>query len=311
MGMNTVSDRPSVGVHVVTGATAGLGLETAAGLAEQGLHVVIAGRGSERLAAARASILERCPGASLDVIAVDLASLDSVRAAAAQLRERYTSIEVLVNNAGVMYTPLERTAEGFELQFGVNCLGHFEWTKLLMPLLLADDGARVVNVASHAHRANGIDLADPNWERRPYDKFVAYAAAKTANILFTVGLEQRFAGRGVHAFAVHPGTVNTSLGRYMSRDDMRHLKSLVAARAGVEIGATPPPIAYASVRDGARTSVWAATTADLVDRGGLYLADCVVVQAAAHATDPIAADELWAMSEQLCGPWGAQRSGDA
>lgn len=303
MGAMSSKRPPAAAVHVVTGATAGLGLETAASLAEAGHHVVMCGRGEERLAQARSTILERCPEASLDVVELDLASLEQVRRAAGQVRDRYESIDVLVNNAGVMYTPLERTSDGFERQFGVNHLGHFEWTKQLMPLLLAGSGARVVNLSSAGHRAHGIDLTDANWERRPYDKFAAYAASKTANILFTVELERRFGRDGVHAFAVHPGTVNTTLGRYMTREDMRHLKQLVAEQAGTTYGEKPPPLVYSSVQDGAATSVWAATSSQLDGRGGLYLSDCAEDTPAPHAVAAEQAEGLWRLSEALCGAW--------
>ena len=295
---------PEAAVHLVTGATAGLGLETAAVLAEAGHHVVLCGRGEERLAQARATILDRCPEASLDVVELDLSSLEQIRRAAERVRDRYDSIDVLINNAGVMYTPLERTSDGFERQFGVNHLGHFEWTKQLMPLLLAGSGARVVNLSSAGHRANGVDLSDANWERRPYDKFAAYAAAKTANILFTVELERRFGGFGVHAFAVHPGTVNTTLGRYMTREDMRHLKQMVAERTGTAGGEKPPPLVYSTVQDGAATSVWAATSSELDGRGGLYLAGCAEDTPAPHAGSAEQAERLWELSEAMCGAWG-------
>ncbi|NPC97442.1 SDR family NAD(P)-dependent oxidoreductase [Nocardioides sp. zg-DK7169] len=303
MGGMSSNRPPEPAVHVVTGATAGLGLETAARLAEQGHHVVLCGRGQERLEAARATILERQSDASLDLLELDLASLEQVRRAAGQVRHRYESVDVLISNAGVMYTPLERTSDGFEWQFGVNHLGHFEWTKQLMPLLLAGSGARVVNLSSAGHRAHGVDLADANWERRPYDKFAAYAASKTANILFTVELERRSGRYGVHAFAVHPGTVNTTLGRYMTREDMRHLKQLVAERAGAPSGEKPPPLVYSTVQDGAATSVWAATSHELDGRGGLYLSDCAENTPAPHAVAADQAEELWRLSEALCGTW--------
>lgn len=292
-------------VHLITGATAGLGLETASALAERGASVVLAGRGEDRLAAAREAVLRRAPLARVDTVELDLSSLARIRDAAARLRDRYRSIDVLVNNAGVMYTPMQRTEDGFEMQFGVNHLGHFEFTKHLLPVLLADRGARIVNVASAGHRANGIDFDDPNWQHRPYDKFAAYAAAKTANILFTVALEDRLAGRRVHALAVHPGTINTTLGRHMTRDDLRHLKQLVAAASGAPEDQPPPSMVYDSVEDGAATSVWAATAPELDGVGGVYLSDRSIAQAAPHATDRAAAQRLWDISEALCGPWPA------
>lgn len=266
------------------------------------MQVVLAGRGEDRLGVAASQVLERVPGAQVDQVELDLSSLRRIRIAAAELASRYSSIDVLVNNAGVMYTPLQRTADGFEMQFGVNHLGHFEWTKRLAPLLLAGRGGRVVSVASDGHRANDINLADPNWTQTPYDKFAAYAASKTANILFAVGLERRLGHRGVHAFAVHPGTVNTTLGRHMTREDVTRLKEMVAVHAGAANDA-PPRINYDSLADGVATTVWAATSGELAGRGGLYLARCEVAEAAAYASNPRRAQQLWSLSEALCGSW--------
>ncbi len=128
-----------------------------------------------------------------------------------------------MNNAGVMFTPFDRTADGFEMQFGTNHLGHFELTRLLTPQLLAADGARIVILSSDGHRLSDVDLDDPNWERRDYDKFAAYGASKTANILHVVELDRRLRHHGVRAYAVHPGVVATSLARHMTRDDFTTL----------------------------------------------------------------------------------------
>ena len=136
-----------------------------------------------------------------------------------------------MNNAGVMFTPFSRTSDGFEIQFGTNHLGHFELTRLLTPQLIAADGARIVILSSDGHRMGDVDLDDPNWERRDYDKFIAYGASKTANILHMVELDRRLRDSGVRAYAVHPGVVATSLARYMHRDDFKALRQIQPADA--------------------------------------------------------------------------------
>lgn len=286
---------------VVTGATSGLGLETSRALTSSGARVVLAGRDRARLAAAVENIGVAVPGADLETVELDLASLESVRAAAAELRGRLEKIDVLVNNAGVMFTPLARTADGFELQFGTNHLGHFLWTVLLEPLLLAGAPARVVNLSSAGHSIADIDFDDPNWEARPYNKFHAYGAAKTANVLFTVELDRRLRDRGVRAFAVHPGTVQTDLARHMDRADFKEMAAL-AARAGSSEDRAPEQtrLPFVQVDRGAATSVWAATSPALAGAGGLYLADCAISdQYEDYSVDADRALRLWKMSEQL------------
>src|SRR5262249_25534862 len=179
-------------------------------------------------------------------------------------------LHLLINNAGVMYTPFERTAEGFEMQFGTNHVGHFLLTNLLVPLLLSDPPSRVVNLSSGGHMGSDIVWDDVNFERRDYDKFAAYGQSKTANILFSVELDRRLGDRGVHAYAVHPGMIATELGRSMTKDDFQALMDRAKSSPS---GGMP---AYKSVEQGAATSVWAATAAELVDRGGTYLADAEV-----------------------------------
>lgn len=274
---------------VITGATSGLGYQSARELAGAGAHVVLAARNPSAIEQTRAEILAEFPAARLSGVAVDLASLSSVRAAAPRIAALAPAIDVLMNNAGVMFTPFGRTADGFEMQFGTNHLGHFALTTLLEPRLTA--GARIVNLSSEGHRLGDIDLDDPNWDRHEYDKFVAYGAAKTANILHAVALDRRLRGRGIRAFAVHPGMVATNLGRHMSRDDVAAMTARPRSR-GIEMF-TP--------EQGAATQVWAAVSADLDGRGGLYLSDCAVRDdAAPYATDPDRAEKLWELSQSLC-----------
>lgn len=197
---------------VVTGANGGLGLETAEALAGAGATVVLAARDPEKTAAARERILATHPAARLEVVALDLASLDSVREAARSVLDGHDRIEVLVNNAGVMGIPERRTADGFEMQFGVNHLGHFALTALLLPAVLRAEG-RVVTVTSTAHHmGRRVDPANPHLEGR-YRPWRAYGQSKLANFHFALGLHRRFRSAGVAASSMlaHPGLSNTDL----------------------------------------------------------------------------------------------------
>jgi NAD(P)-dependent dehydrogenase (short-subunit alcohol dehydrogenase family) len=302
MSFETTTDEVLEGVDlrgkiaVVTGASTGLGLETARALASVGAQVVLAGRDSSRIDAAAATILEREPNAMLEQGALDLASLDSVRAFAAWYGDHHDRLHLLVNNAGVMYTPFEHTAEGFEMQFGTNHVGHFLLTGLLVPLLLADPPSRVVNLSSGGHRGSDIVWDDINFERREYDKFAAYGQSKTANILFSVELDRRLGARGVHAYAVHPGMIATELGRSMTKDDFAQMAERAKAAPS---GGLPP---RKTVEQGAATSVWAATAPELDGQGGTYLADAEVTDDHARwARDPESAKRLWTLSEEMVG----------
>jgi NAD(P)-dependent dehydrogenase (short-subunit alcohol dehydrogenase family) len=281
MAFDTTTDDVLRGVRLdgrtvlVTGASSGIGLETARALASAGATVIAGARSGD--------------------VPLDLASFESIRAFAAETLVRHPRIDVLVNNAGVMFTPFARTADGHEMQFGTNHLGPFLLTALLMPALLAAAPARVVNVASAGHHRSDVLWEDPNFERRPYDKFAAYGQSKTANILFTRELDRRFGPRGVHAYAVHPGVIATGLVRHMTDDDREVLRQRLADAPG-------GPIAQKSIEAGAATSVWAAVAPDLDGHGGAYLADCALSHdLAPWAGDPDAAERLWRMSEELVG----------
>jgi NAD(P)-dependent dehydrogenase (short-subunit alcohol dehydrogenase family) len=302
MSFETTTDEVLEGVDlrgriaIVTGASAGLGVETARALASAGAQVVLAGRDASRIEAAANTILEREPNAMLEQGALDLTSLDSVRAFAEWFDASHDRLHLLINNAGVMYTPFDHTTEGFEMQFGTNHVGHFLLTCLLVPKLLADPPSRVVNLSSGGHMGSDIVWEDVNFERRDYDKFAAYGQSKTANILFSVELDRRLGSRGVHAYAVHPGMISTELGRYMTKDDFQALMDRAKSSPS---GGMPP---YKTVEQGAATSVWAATAPELDDRGGTYLADTEVTdQHAPWARDPESAQRLWALSEQMVG----------
>ena len=282
---------------VITGASAGLGRESARALAATGAHVLLAARNPRALSDAKAWIEAEVPEARTSTVELDLTSTASIRAAATTIQAIAPEIHVLMNNAGVMFTPFSRTSDGFEIQFGTNHLGHFELTRLLLPQLV--DGARIVILSSDGHRMSDVDLADPNWERRGYDKFAAYGASKTANILHMVALDRRLRERGARAYAVHPGVVATSLARHMSRDDFTELTRFAPADSGQETIDVRRD--FQTPEHGAATQVWAAVSQDLEGVGSVYLADCRIREdVAAYAIDEARAAQLWELSERLC-----------
>lgn len=283
-------------VALVTGASTGIGLETARALAAAGASVAMAARDEAKLAAAATTVREQVPGAQVDTGVLDLAVLDSVRAFASGWLAAHDRLHLLVNNAGIMFAPFGHTTEGCELHFGTNHVGHFLLTNLLVPALLADPPARVVNLSSGGHVASGIVWDDPHFDSRDYDKMQAYGQSKTANVLFALELDRRLGAKGVHAYSVHPGMiVTTELGRTMTRDDYQAMTARAEASPG---GGMPAP---KTVEQGAATAVWAATAPELDAHGGAYLEDCGIGTAAPHATDPDEAARLWALSEQIVG----------
>src|ERR1700758_1854792 len=208
---------------LVTGVSAGLGIETARALAAHGADVVGAARDLKKAEAATAPVRRDAAtaGGSFELVALDLASLKSVRECADELLAKGQFFDVIIANAGVMATPFGHTADGFETQFGTNHLGHFVFVNRIAPLMRA--GSRLINLASSGHRFSNVDLADPNFERTAYDPFVAYGRSKTANILFAVAFDQRHRGRGVRAAAVHPGGIRTELGRHMDAAQLENM----------------------------------------------------------------------------------------
>jgi NAD(P)-dependent dehydrogenase (short-subunit alcohol dehydrogenase family) len=270
-------------VAVVTGASSGIGEETARALEEEcGATVVRATRDT----------------------GLDLADLDTVVTYADGVLAAHDRIDLLVNNAGVMATPFGRTKNGFETQFGTNHLGHFLLTvRLLAAIRRAAPGARIVNVSSAGHRASDIDWDDPNYEHRAYDKWEAYGQSKTANILFAVELERRLGADGIHAYAVHPGMIATRLGRHLDRSDYETLKER-ARRSPA--GGLP---GYKSLAEGAATTIYAATSPDLAGTGGVYLADeAISDEHAPWALDRDNARRLWELSERLLAAWLTPRA---
>ena len=265
--------------------------------------MVLAARSEQKLAAARADIEARVPAANIDTLVLDLASLAGVRSAAAEFLRRHDSLDVLINNAGVMACPLARTVDGFEMQFGVCHLGHFLFTGLLVPALLRGAPARVVNLSSGGHQIADVDFEDPNYQQRDYDKWQSYGQAKSANVLFSLALNQRLAARGVTSNAVHPGAIaETDLARHMQAEDFEALMAMQPEGA---------QMTFKSLQAGAATSAWAASAPELEGRGGLYLEDCGVAGVndssetlggyRSRALDPARAEKLWDLSEQLVG----------
>ena len=216
----TAADIPSQEgrTHLITGANTGLGLASAMALAEHGAHVVLACRNAAKAEFAAQAIRERHPGAQVDVAELDLGSLEAVREQAAEIAGRFPQIDVLMNNAGVMHPPRTETADGFELQFGTNHLGHFVLTSRLLPVLRATPGSRVVTIASIAHAQGGdIHFDDLQFERR-YNRQLAYAQSKLANLLFARELDRRLRAAGIDApisVAAHPGVAATELSRHL------------------------------------------------------------------------------------------------
>ena len=272
---------------VVTGASAGLGVETTRALAAAGAHVVMAVRDKAKGEAAAEQVRAGTAGASVELGQLDLASLDSIRTFAAWLSERQPRIDLLINNAGVMAPPLLRTTEGFELQMGTNHLGHFLLTNVLTPAITAAAPARVINLSSRGHMRSDIRWDDPHWRTTEYDKWEGYGQSKTANILFTVELDRRLHDEGVRAFAVHPGVIMTELSRHLSRDDVGTLRSRSPGGR----------LEFKTTEQGAATTVWGATSPDLDGKGGLYLDDCQIGEPAPYALDPDSAARLWTWSE--------------
>ena len=288
-------------VCVITGASSGLGRESARALAAAGAHVVLAARNPDALSQTARWIATEVPGARTSTVELDLTALAGVRVAAGVIRGIAPAIDVLMNNAGVMFTPFARTHDGFEIQIGTNHFGHFELTRLLVPQLAAAGDARIVTLSSGGHVMGDVDFDDPNWEHREYDKFVAYGASKTANSLHAMEADRRLRDRGIRAYAVHPGTVATSLARYMSRSDFSQLRKYAAASGAARGGPTDGHLDFTTPDRGAATQVWAAVSPELAGRGGLYLENCAVSEnITPYACDARRAADWWALSETLC-----------
>jgi NAD(P)-dependent dehydrogenase (short-subunit alcohol dehydrogenase family) len=287
-------------VVVITGGSGGLGLETARVLTAHGATVVLAGRDQAKVAGAAGELQAARPDASVQTVEVDLASLESIRKAAADLSGRFASLDLLINNAGLMFPPYGLTKDGYELQFGTNHLGHFALTGLLMPQLLATPGSRVVTVSSNGHRAGRINFADLN-SARHYQRMLAYSQSKLANLMFTYELQRRLTAARVQtiALAAHPGTARTDLTRHMSK--------LSNAAMGPRFRALNAWLVQ-DAATGALPTLRAATDPAAV--GGTYYGPDgflqltgfpVVVTSSSRSLNRQAQRRLWVESEQLTG----------
>jgi NAD(P)-dependent dehydrogenase (short-subunit alcohol dehydrogenase family) len=314
-GATSTTDEALKGINLtgkrafVTGVSAGLGVETARALAAHGAQVVGAARDLSKAQAATEQVrAQAANGGSLDLVQLDLASLDSVRRCADGLLAARKPFDLIIANAGVMACPKGTTVDGFETQFGTNHLGHFVLVNRIASLLKA--GSRLVNLSSAGHRYADVNLEDPNFEHTPYEEFIAYGRSKTANVLFAVEFDRRHKARGVRATAVHPGAIRTELSR--------HLTPQVLEKLIAEINSSQPkgaaPFSYKSIPQGAATSVWAAGVADAEAIGGRYCEDCHVAEVVstpglgglrggvrAYALDPQHAQALWQKSEEMVG----------
>lgn len=279
---------------LVTGATTGLGFETARSLLAAGATVTITARSAEKGKAAVAQLTTEVADAKVDFCVVELSSLSSVRTFTDEFLATHDRLDVLIANAGIMAVPYGLTEDGFELHFGTNHLGHFVLVGRLLPLLLQSDAPRVVMLTSAGHGASDIIWEDPNFVSTDYSKLTAYGQSKTANMLHAVELENRYGDRGLHAWSVHPGMVSTDLGRHFTKEDYAEL----IARAKYAGGELPPRV---GVDVGASTQVWAAVSDDVLAFAGGYLADCAQGSAARYALDANSAQRLWELSEQMVG----------
>lgn len=283
---------------IVTGGYSGIGTETVRALAGAGAKVIVGAR--------RVDVAEAVTGemeGEIAVIELDLSDPASIDAFAGAVAQRIEAIDILINNAAIMASPLMRDARGYEMQFSTNHLGHFQLTARLWPLLKAKGGARVVCLSSIGHRLASVDLDDPNYARREYEKWPAYGQAKSANALFALQLDRLGEPHGVRAFAVHPGGIATPLQRHLTMDEQRAMGWVDEEGAINE--------RFKSTEEGASTTTWCATSPLLEGMGGVYCEDCNIAAPAdperpfqgafPHIRDEALAQALWTRSEELTG----------
>jgi NAD(P)-dependent dehydrogenase (short-subunit alcohol dehydrogenase family) len=287
-------------VALVTGGYSGLGLETVRALAGAGAKVFVAARRPE----VAAKDLEGVAG-DVTILKLDLSDPASIDAFAVDLPNHTAKIDILINNAAIMACPLARDARGYESQFATNHLGHFQMTARIWPLLrAAGAGARVVSLSSIGHARGGVDLADPHFSARDYDKWTAYGQAKSANALFALHLDTLGAPHGIRAFSVHPGGIKTPLQRHLTMDEQ-------ITMGWYDKDGNPNPM-FKSVEAGAATSVWCAVSPMLDGQGGVYCEDCNIAKlweegmnpysgARPHIGNREAAAALWTASEAMTG----------
>jgi NAD(P)-dependent dehydrogenase (short-subunit alcohol dehydrogenase family) len=297
---------------LVTGVSAGLGVETARSLVAHGAEVVGAARDLVKAEAAAVQVRQAAAaqGGSFELVKLDLADLKSVRACAGALLDAGKVLDVVIANAGVMATPFGHTADGFETQFGTNHLGHFVFVNRIAPLIRT--GGRLINLSSSGHRFSNVDLDDPNFGRTPYEPFIAYGRSKTANILFAVAFDRRHRERGVRAAAVHPGGIHTELARHLEPGRLQSMVEEMTAQLAAE---GQGPLQFKTIPQGAATSVWAGIVATADEIGGRYCENCHVGRIVpddvtisplsegvrGYALDPDTAQALWKKSEEMAG----------
>jgi NAD(P)-dependent dehydrogenase (short-subunit alcohol dehydrogenase family) len=298
---------------LVTGVSAGIGVETARSLAAHGAQVVGAARDLVKAETATVQIRKdqtAANGGSFTLVELDLGNLASVRACADELLAMAEPFDVVIANAGVMATPFGHTVDGFETQFGTNHLGHFVLVNRIAPLI--PSGGRLVSVSSSGHRFSNVDLEDPSFVRTPYEPFVAYGRSKTANILFAVAFDERHRKNGIRAAAVHPGAIQTELARHMDSSQMQALIDQINKQLVAE---GKHPFKFKTIPQGAATSAWAGVVAPADEIGGRYCENCHVSHIVpddvpitpvsegvrGYALDPSTAAALWKKSEELVG----------
>jgi len=289
-------------IFAITGTSSGLGEESARVLAARGARIAMLARNAQANLEAADRICSSVPDADLSTHQLDLSDLASVERFAAEAADQFDRIDVLMNNAGVMACPLTRTADGFEMQFGTNHLGHFALTARLLPLLRQAESPRVVTVSSGGHRICDVDLEDPNFEHTPYDPWAAYGRSKSANVHFAAELARRF-GPELVSLSLHPGAIPTNLGRHMTDEMTEAMNARIKASSSSGQG-----FQYKTLESGAATQVWAATAPELANHNGKYLTDCNLAEPgtseigyAPHIYNPSTEAALWNLSERLVG----------
>jgi len=284
--LNTV--RLDSKVVVITGANTGIGKETARELSHRGAEIVMACRDIQKAEEAAKEISAETKN-KVTTLKLDLASLSSIRNAAKELINRQPKIHILINNAGVMVCPKWQTEDGFEMQLGVNHLGHFLWTLLLLDTIKQSAPARIINLSSVAHEGGHINFDDIMMDKN-YDATRAYCRSKLANILFTKELAKRLDGTGVTTYAVHPGVVQTELGRHLGESTNRVIHDSFHFFGR---------FFFKTAEMGAQTSVYCATEESITDKSGSYFSDCAVKVPNSRAEDMDVAERLWKLSEKL------------
>jgi NAD(P)-dependent dehydrogenase (short-subunit alcohol dehydrogenase family) len=285
---------------LVTGVSAGLGVETARSIVAHRGTVV----GTARDLGKARRALSEAGNPAVELVEMDLASLASVRKAASDLLARGNRFDVIIANAGVMACPEGKTADGFETQFGTNHLGHFLFVNKLIPILKSP--ARIVTLSSAGHQISDVDLEDPNFERTPYQAYAAYGRSKTANILYAVALDSRLKGRGVRATSIHPGGIQTELGRHLTPELTAQMMERIS-----KMSSGPGGFRFKTVPQGSATSVWSGFVAPADTVGGHYCEDCHVceinddttsrVGVRSYALNLAHANDLWRKSEEMVG----------